>query len=248
MILSSEARSRAAAPLTFIVATGLALLAAGAAGVPAVAGDVTGRVTYAADPPVAKPIEITKDAEVCGKTPHLDDSLVVGIDRGILNVVVRVADPGDDAKPMAAPASSPALDQSGCRFSPRIALVPVGTPLDFLNSDGILHNIHTWSKLNPSFNRAQPKLKKVLTETFGSPELFRVTCDVHPWMTGWVVVAGHAYYAVTGPDGRFSLAGVPAGTRTLEFWHERLGVQKKQVTVPASGELKVDLTLSPAAP
>jgi len=63
-----------------------------------------------------------------------------------------------------------------------------------------------------------------------------------------VVVAGHAYYAVTGADGRFSLAGVPAGTRTLEFWHERLGAQKKQVTVPASGELKVDLTLPPAAP
>jgi len=216
--------------------------------VPAVAGDVTGRVTYAGDPPAAKPIEITKDAEVCGRTPHLDDSLVVGPDRGILNVVVRVADPGDDAKPMPAPGSPPALDQSGCRFSPRIALVPMGTPLDFLNSDGILHNIHTWSKLNPSFNRAQPKLKKVLTETFASPELFRVTCDVHPWMTGWVVVAGHAYYAVTGADGRFSLAGVPAGTRTLEFWHERLGAQKKQVTVPASGELKVDLTLPPAAP
>ncbi|HEV8201945.1 MAG TPA: carboxypeptidase regulatory-like domain-containing protein [Candidatus Polarisedimenticolia bacterium] len=241
-------RSRAGALLSFVPAAAMAILAAAAASVPARAGDVTGRVTYAGDPPAVKPIEITKDPEVCGRTPHLDDSLVVGADRGILNVVVRVADPGDDAKPMPAPASSPALDQNACRFVPRIALVPVGTPLDFLNNDGILHNIHTWSKLNPSFNRAQPKLKKVMTETFASPELFRVTCDVHPWMTGWVVVAGHAYYAVTGPDGRFSLAGVPAGTRTLEFWHERLGVQKKQVTVPASGELKVDLTLPATAP
>jgi hypothetical protein len=148
---------------------------------------------------------------------------------------------------MPAPAVPAALDQDGCRFVPRIILVPAGTPLDFVNSDGILHNIHTWSKLNPSFNRAQPKLKKVMTETFANPELFRITCDVHPWMTGYVVVAGHAWYAVTSADGRFRIAGVPAGTRTLEFWHERLGVQKKQVTVPADGELKVDLTL-PAAP
>lgn len=212
----------------------------------AAAGEVTGRVLYAGTPPERPPIAITKDAEVCGREPHLDDALVVGPDRGILNVVVRVADPGD-AKPMPAPSGRVTIDQNGCRFDPRIVLVPAGTPLDFVNSDGILHNIHTWSKLNPSFNRAQPKLKKVMSETFANPELFRVTCDVHPWMTGTIIVAGHAFYALTGPDGRFTIAGVPAGARTLEFWHERLGVQKRQVTIPASGEVKVDLTL-PAAP
>jgi plastocyanin len=225
-----------------------ALLAVTAAIATAAAGDVTGRVLYAGDPPPPTPIPITKDADVCGRTPLTDDALVVGADRGILNVVVRVADPGDDAKPMPAPPARPALDQNGCRFAPRLVLVPAGTPLDFVNSDGILHNIHTWSKLNPSFNRAQPKFKKVMTETFANPELFRVSCDVHPWMTGYVVVAGHAWYALTGPDGRFTIAGVPAGTRTLEFWHERLGARKKQVTVPPSGEVKVDLTLPAAAP
>jgi len=224
----------------------LSLLAAGPA--PATAGDVTGRITYAGDPPAPRPIEITKDPEICGRTPLVDDALVVGADRGILNVVVRIADPGDNPRPMPAPPAPAALDQDGCRFVPRIILVPAGTPLDFVNSDGILHNIHTWSKLNPSFNRAQPKLRKVMTETFANPELFRVTCDVHPWMTGYIVVAGHAWYAVTSADGRFRIAGVPAGTRTLEFWHERLGVQKKQVTVASSGELKVDLTLPAAAP
>ena len=208
----------------------------------AAAGDISGRVLYAGTPPAPAPIAITKDAEVCGREPRTDDALVVGADKGILNVVVRVADPGD-AKPMPPPAGRVAVDQRGCRFAPRIVLVPAGTPLDFLNSDGILHNIHTWSKLNPSFNRAQPKLKTVLSETFANPELFRVTCDVHPWMQGYVVVAGHAYYAVTSPDGSFTIPGVPAGTRTLEFWHERLGAQKRQVTVPESGELKVDLTL-----
>lgn len=234
--------SRRAARTRVAAGVAAAVILAAATVVPAAAGDVTGRVTYAGAPPAPKTIEITKDAEVCGREPRTDDALVVGADRGILNVVVRVADPGD-AKPMPAQDSHLTLDQNGCRFAPRIVLVPAGAPLDFVNSDGILHNIHTWSKQNPSFNRAQPKLRKVMTETFASPELFRVTCDVHPWMTGWVVVAGHAYYAVTGPDGRFNIAGVPAGPRTLEFWHERLGVLKRQVDVPATGEVKVDLTL-----
>lgn len=231
---STRARRAWRAAAAILAFSGTARLAA--------AGDISGRVLYAGTPPEPATIAITKDAAVCGKEPRTDDALVVGADKGILNVVVRVSDPGDE-KPMPPPADRVAVDQRGCRFAPRIVLVPAGTPIDFLNSDGILHNIHTWSKLNPSFNRAQPKLKTVLSETFAKPELFKVTCDVHPWMQGYVVVAAHAYYAVTGPDGRFTIPSVPAGTRTLEFWHERLGAQRREVTVPESGELKVDLTL-----
>src|SRR6185503_20376541 len=181
-----------------------AVVALAGAARPAAAGDITGRVLYAGTAPAPAPIAVTKDAEICGKEPRTDEALVVGSDKGILNVVVRVSDPGD-TKPMPPPSERIAVDQRGCRFAPRIVLVPAGTPVDFLNSDGILHNIHTWSKLNPSFNRAQPKLKTVLSETFANPELFRVTCDVHPWMQGYVVVAAHAYYAVTSADGRFTI-------------------------------------------
>ena len=48
-------------------------------------------------------------------------------------------------------------------------------------------------------------------------------CDVHPWMTGYVAVTDHPFFAVTGDDGSFTIPNVPAGTYTIEAWHERFG-------------------------
>jgi plastocyanin len=207
---------------------------------PARAGDIVGKVRYAGTPPVPAKISITKDQAVCGKVPHVDESLVVAPDKGIKNVVVSVADPKDN-KPMPAPPKKPTIDQNGCKFIPRVQIVPAGQPVDILNNDGILHNIHTYSKANTPFNKAQPKFKKVMTETFAKPETVQIKCDVHSWMQGFIVVAGHAYYGLTDGSGSFTISGVPAGTYTLEYWHEKLGKQTKSVTVPATGAVTADL-------
>ena len=227
----------AAAPGTLALA--LAVLTALPS--PAAAAGLSGKVTYAGTAPAPKPITVTKDETVCGKTPLVDDSLLVGAGGGVRNVVVRIVDP-KDAPPM--PASTPniSVDQNGCRFVPRVRIVPAGAPVDIVNSDGILHNIHTWSKENPSFNRAQPKFKKVLTETFQKPEYIRITCDVHSWMSGAVVVAAHAFYALSDESGAWAIPGLPPGTYTVEFWHERLGRETRTVTVPASGQATLDLS------
>jgi plastocyanin len=205
------------------------------------AGDVHGHVTLAGMAPAPKPIAITKDQAVCGKVEHLEDSLLVSPDKGIRNVVVRIADPGD-GKPAPVLEQHPVLDQNGCRFAPRIMLIPAGATLDLVNSDGLLHNIHTWGKANPSFNRAQPKFVKVLNTTFAKPEIMRISCDVHPWMSGWIIVEGHPYYALSDDQGNFTIAGVPPGPHVLEIWHETLGVQKKSITVPASGAVDVAIS------
>jgi plastocyanin len=205
----------------------------------ALAGDIVGKVKYAGTAPAPKKITVTKDQAVCGKVEHIEDSLLVAADKGVKNVVVDVADP-KDGKKMTAPAKNAVIDQNGCRFVPRVNIVPAGAPVDIVNDDGILHNIHTWSKDNVSFNKAQPKFKKVMTETFAKPEIFRISCDVHSWMSGWVVVAGNPYYALSDDAGTFKIAGVPAGTYTLEYWHEKLGKQTKQVTVPATGSVTAD--------
>ncbi len=205
----------------------------------ALAGDIIGKVKYAGVCPAPKKIAVTKDQAVCGKVEHVEDSLVVAADKGVKNVVVDVADP-KDGKKMAAPAKNTVIDQNGCRFVPRVNIVPAGAPVDIVNDDGILHNIHTWSKDNVSFNKAQPKFKKVMTETFAKPEIFRISCDVHSWMSGWVVVAGNPYYALSDAAGTFKIADVPAGTYTLEYWHEKLGKQTRQVTVPATGSVTAD--------
>jgi plastocyanin len=205
----------------------------------AFAGDIVGKVKYAGTAPVPAKIQVTKDQAVCGKAEHIDESLLVGPDKGVKNVVVNIADPKDGKK--YTPAAKPSLDQNGCKFVPHVDIVPAGQEVTIVNSDGILHNIHTFPKNNPPFNKAQPKFKKEMPATFDKADIIQIKCDVHSWMAGWIVVAGHAYYALTDAAGNFKIEGVPAGTYTLEYWHEKLGKQSKSITVPATGSVTADL-------
>lgn len=104
--------------------------------------------------------------------------------------------------------------------------------IDILNSDGVLHNIHSFSTANPPINKAQPKFKKVITERFEQPEIIRVRCDVHSWMEGWIVVLASPYFAVTEETGLARIDSVPAGAHTLEVWHPELG---KHASSPNGG-------------
>ena len=205
---------------------------------PALAGDIVGKVKYAGTAPAPAKIQVTKDQAVCGKAEHIDETLLVGPDKGVKNVVVNISDPRDGKKYV--PAAKPSLDQNGCKFVPHVDIVPAGQEVTIVNSDGILHNIHTFPKNNTPFNKAQPKFKKEMPATFEKPDIIQIKCDVHSWMAGWIVVAGHAYYALTDASGNFKIDGVPAGTYTLEYWHEKLGKQSKSVTVPATGSVTAD--------
>jgi len=200
------------------------------------AGEIVGKVSYAGAAPAPETIKITKDQAVCGKTPQVESSLLVSADKGVKNVVVKITDP-KDGKKMSAPAQNATVDQHGCKFNPRVTIVAAGAPVDILNSDGILHNIHTWPEKNQPFNKAQPKFRKKMTESFPEPDLVRITCDVHSWMTGYIIVAEHPYYGLSDEGGSFKIADVPAGTYTLQYWHEKLGTKTAQVTVPASGSV-----------
>ncbi len=201
------------------------------------AGDVVGTVKYAGAAPEPTNLKVTKDQHVCAKDGKVKEDLLVGANKGLQNVVVSVQGvPG--AKP---PTEKATLDQKGCRFNPHVTLVGVGAPLEILNNDGILHNLHTYSSVNPAFNKAQPKFKKVMKSTFSKPEAFRIACDAHNWMVGWIVVADSPYYAVTDANGKFKLEGVPAGSYTVKYWHEKLGEKTQKVTVAASGDAGADL-------
>jgi plastocyanin len=227
--------SRARTISVSVILPALVLVVAG----PALAGDIVGKVRYAGTAPAPAKIQVTKDQAVCGKATHVDESLIVGADKGVMYVVVKVADPKDGKK--MTPAKKPSLDQNGCKFVPHVEIVPAGAEVDIINSDGILHNIHSFPKNNTPFNKAQPKFKKVMPATFEKPDVVQIKCDVHSWMSGWVVVAEHPYYALTDASGAYALKGVPAGTYTLETWHEKLGKQTKSVTVPATGSVTADL-------
>jgi plastocyanin len=117
------------------------------------------------------------------------------------------------------------LDQRTCAYSPHVLLVPVGAPVKIVNNDGVLHNIHTFSTHNPPFNIAQPKTNKKVEKTFTVPEKISVRCDVHGWMSSWIVVVDDAYSAVTDASGRFTIDGIPPGKYTAVCWQEELGEQ-----------------------
>ncbi|MBI4489625.1 MAG: PEGA domain-containing protein [Deltaproteobacteria bacterium] len=203
-------------------------------------GSIAGRVVLVGEAPKPKKIEIKKDTEKCG-TEKLAEDLVVSGDRGIKNAVISL--PGIKGNPAKAEKNA-TLDQKGCVFSPHVLIVPTGTPVDILNNEGLIHNFHTHSTKNPIVNKAQPPFKKKMTETFNQPEVFKITCDFHPWMQGWVVVTDSPYVVATDGGGTFKLTEVPAGTHTIEVWHETLGKVTKQVTVKAGEEAKVTFELT----
>ena len=204
-------------------------------------GTVSGQVTFAGDPPTPAKIEVTKDQEVCGQTEKIDETLLVGPDKGIQNVVVSISDIQKGKKPEEQGAT---LDQKDCRYAPHIVLIPAGAEMSILNNDGILHNIHSYSTKNPPFNKAQPKFRKEMKEKFAEPENVKLTCDAHGWMSGWVIVTDHPYYAVTKDDGSFAITDVPPGDYEIKFWHETLGEATHKVSVKPKEEAKVSVEMA----
>lgn len=206
--------------------------------VPARAGMIRGVVTYTG-PVDAKMLPVTIDQYVCGKEKPSED-LVVGPQRGIKNAVVWLQTPPPEAAWPSAPVKVE-MDQKQCVFIPRVVLVPAGGTVEFLNSDRLLHNLHSASRENPTFNRTQPRNRSIPI-AFSKPEIIRVNCDLHSWMRAWVVVADHPFYALTNDAGEFQLPSVPPGKYTLQIWQETLGITSRDVTVPA-GDARVTVEL-----
>lgn len=205
-------------------------------------GAISGTVKLNGTAPPVKAIEVTKDKEVCGKSGKLvDESLQVGPKGGIQHAVVSITDVGKGKKWASEKFT---FDQRNCRFDPHVLVVKTGATVTILNSDGILHNIHTFSTKNAAFNVAMPKFKKTLEKSFASPEVVRVACDAHAWMSGWIVVSESPYAVVTDTDGNFKLENVPPGNYKVEVWHGKLGKVVKEVTVKAKEETKLGVELA----
>ncbi|HEY6420874.1 MAG TPA: carboxypeptidase regulatory-like domain-containing protein [Candidatus Binataceae bacterium] len=228
---------------TMIVAAGAAIafgIGAGATIAAAAGGTITGTVKLDGTAPPPKKVEISKDKEVCDLKPHFTEDLIVDPSGGIANAVVEVKGAKGDAKP-----AEVKFDQKGCDYIPHVLAFTAGSTVDIINDDGILHNIHTYSTKNPSFNMAQPKFKKVIQQKVEQPEVIRVTCDAHGWMHGWWVVTDTPYYAVTDDKGNFTIKDVPAGNYTITVWHEKLGTQDQKVDVKDGASASANFTLKP---
>lgn len=226
--------STAARPAAWLVLALVALIA-----LPASAGTVVGKVTLSGTAPAPETIPVAQDAGVCGSEKKTAD-LVVGGDNGVRWAVVQIAGAGGAA----ASAEQPKLDQKECEFTPRVVIARPGEEMAVLNSDGILHNVHTYSESNPPMNMAQPGFVQTLPVTFAEAEVIKVKCDVHGWMTGWIMVTDNRFAAVTDEGGTFSLEDVPAGKHQLTVWHEKLGEQSQEITVADGGQTEVSFEFS----
>jgi plastocyanin len=213
---------------------GLVVLLALASG-PVFAGDVVGTITYTGKVPTLKPIAMDADPVCAGKhkTPVPSEALVLGAGNTMGNVMVRVKGPVAGSFP--APGAPVVIDQKGCQYHPHVVGIRVNQTLQLRNSDGLLHNVHALPKVNTPFNMAMPANRTTADAKFGKEEgMFLVKCDVHPWMAAYVGVFSNPFYAVSGPDGKFKISGLPAGTYEVEAWHEKLGVRSAKVTVGAA--------------
>lgn len=179
---------------------------------------------------VPKKLPVTIDQYVCGKEKPAEE-LVVGPQGGVKNVVVWLQTPPPGASWPNTPVKVE-MDQNGCVFVPRVVLVPSGGTVEFLNSDRLLHNLHSVSRENPTFNRTQPR-GRVIPVAFSKPEIVQVNCDLHSWMRSWVVVADHPFYALSNDAGEFVLPNVPPGKYVLQIWQETLGISSRDVSVGA---------------
>ena len=219
-------------------------------GVGAAASSVTGTVTFTGKPPALKPLAMDADP-VCAKKhsgPVPAEMLVLGSGNSMANILVWVSKGLPAGKAWPAPKTPVVLDQRGCLYIPHVMGIMVGQPYRILNSDGVLHNIHTLPKINAAFNKGMPPTLKEATTVFEKPEeVFHIKCDVHPWMSAYLAVFVHPFFSATGTDGKFTISGLDPGTYEITAWHEKLGTKTASVTVGATDKKVQDFKFSTTA-
>ena len=183
---------------------------------------VKGRFVVNGSVPPAKPIDITKDHEFCGQHSLFNESIVIGKDNGLANVVifVRTAKIPINKEYDKTATAQVIMDNHFCRFDPHVQKVRIGQTLTIHNSDLVAHN----SKLDGRNLQGNPLLASGATADFKieAPESAPVpiSCSIHNWMHGRVVVTSNPYCAISAKDGSFELADLPAGDLELEIWQE----------------------------
>jgi plastocyanin len=256
--------------IALLVAAGASLAAAGYQEIEVRdGGSIRGVVRLAGPAPAPVAFAVAKDVATCGKS-RPSQRLALGPGGGVRDAVVYLE---AVARGKRLPRDlKVTVDQRGCEYVPHVLALPVGAQLELVNNDPVLHNVRACPHGDPSrvlFNIAQPLpgQRTAIEQTrLTKPGIVDLSCDAgHRWMSAYVVVTDHPYSAVTGADGSYVLAGVPAGRYRLRMWHAGVAVARdlpsfdrveyepayeavRDVEVAAGREARADFTLTLRAP
>jgi hypothetical protein len=213
------------------------------------AATITGKVVLEGTPPANPVIKMASDpaCSAANTGDVLAESFVVD-NGGLQNAFVYIRDGLGNKYIFDTPTDPVKLDQKGCRYVPHVVGLRTTQPLEVSNSDATLHNVHGMPDTNREFNVGQPVAGMKNTVTFTTPEVMvPFKCDVHSWMSAYVGVVSHPYFAVSGGGGKFELRTIPPGTYTIEAWHEKLGRQEQTVTLGEKESKDITFTFKVAA-
>jgi plastocyanin len=234
---------------SFSAAAATTLVMIGAASAPIAGqggtGTIVGHVHYMGQTPVNPIIRMGADPRCnklyVGKRPTAQ-TFVVGADGAFANVLVSL-DGSFPSTPV--PATPVVLNQKDCQYDPRVLGARIGQTLQVKNDDPTDHNVHALSKAGNDFNTTQPVKGMPFEFKLKAGEILHVTCDNHTWMTAYIGIMDNPYFSVSGTDGTFTIANVPAGKQSVKAWHEVMGTQTQMVDVAAGKTTTVDFTFAP---
>lgn len=195
---------------------------------PATVATISGVVNFEGTPPAPQHIDMSADPSCNGNNTVTSAVVTKG---HLANVVVYVKD-GLNGRKFDPLQDVVIIGQKNCAYEPHVAAVMAGQPVEFLDDDATMHNIHPMPKHNKEWNQAQQANGGTIKRSFENPELMMpIKCNQHPWMKMYLSVFDNPFFAVTGKDGSFTLKGLPPGTYTIAAVHEKYGEQDRTITV-----------------
>lgn len=205
-------------------------------------GRITGVITLEGKPPAPQAVSMNADP-VCNALGTYSTEEVVASNGKLQNVFVYVKSglPSDVTYPPVQ--TEVVLHQQGCRYVPHVLGLHTGATLSVSSKDDTTHNVNPKPQINREWDSNIPPGADPFKKQFRKAEVvIPVKCGIHRWMSAYIGVLDHPFFAVSDTNGQFTLAGLPPGEYEIEIWHERYKTQSRKVTITAQGESKADFS------